>query len=200
MKSIKIIFKKGILRILRVIFSFGILILLGNLLYDYFSTTTNVIPIPETLLFSLDKRIIIGLLLIIVTCIIGIIPKHIYRKIDGFLTKIPILGALHKLIWNFTKMMEPDEKDFKGVFWVSLENPEIYSLGLMTTDNPQIVRKGDITIKVYPILILSAFGMTSITRWCQEKDLTPSDLTVQEAMSLSLSGGSITTNENTSRN
>ena len=193
-------FQRGTLRFMRLLLPCGILIIVGKFFYGYFQNIITKIPVPDTV-YTVPKSVWIAVLLGIIMLIIGVIPKVLYRRLDTFITRIPILGSIYSLFWNLTKMVEPDSKDFKGVYWVNLENEDVYCIGLMTNDIPQVIKMdNEEDRELYPILILSAFGMTSVVRWYTKEKLIENPMSVKDAMSLALSGGSMTTTLETHQN
>ncbi len=182
-KSIRLTLTKGFIRIACVIIPLMIVRVIWNYCYDRLHAFIINLPLQTTL----SKPVlvfILSLMLIVCFAVTGLISKAKYQKLESFIGKIPLLGVIYRFFINASKMVDPE--GFKGVYFITLEDPNVCALGLKTSQDPIIIND----VKMYPILILSAFGITSNLRWFPEDRLQKkSDWTVQQAMSYAVSGG-----------
>lgn len=168
---------RGSGRIAKIALTGGIIAWLGNWL------SKKIIPIFQ------DQNtffLVLGLiaLILISILIVGSIPTKWYTRVEEKLARIPLFGGIYTIFTNIFKLSSSEE-NFSGVYWVTLEDPGIYILGLQTNDVPQIIDGKE----HFPIVIIPALGTTSVLRWYPRERLKPATMPVKKALTLILSGG-----------
>jgi uncharacterized membrane protein len=132
---------------------------------------------------------ILGLLIVyILSYGLGSLPNGFYVKVGRFLKKIPLIKDLYRPIASVMGFFDADNRDFKDVWWVSIESPGAppYTLGFQTNDKPQVV-KG---IEVYPIMFPPGVAATGVVKWFPVECLIPANMDTKEGFALLFSAGS----------
>lgn len=120
----------------------------------------------------------------------GFFGRRIYRKIEGFITAVPVFKQVYPHIKQVVDFLFSDEKKIRFNRVVLIEYPRkgIWSIGLMTGDTMKSITKesGEAVTVFIPSSPMPATGYTITV---PKKDLIDMPITVEEAMRFTISAG-----------
>lgn len=119
--------------------------------------------------------------------------KKIMNLVDKIFTLFPISRPVYSALKNMTETFISEEKSkFKRVVFVPFPHKEVYTIGFLTNIAPSI-KEGSKSFYVYvPTAINPTAGFLINIK---EDEIIESNLKVEEAFSIILSGGIVSSNE-----
>ena len=122
-----------------------------------------------------------------------IIHYKIYRKLEQFLSKIPIVSYVYSTIKKITDSISGNNKQaFKKVVYLEYPKKDLWSLGMVTGESKNSNGK-----KFYHVIILTTPNPTSgYLIFVDQSKVIDSSLTVEEGLKTIISGGILAREKN----
>lgn len=143
-----------------------------------------------------------ALLSLIFLLLVGVVShqyfgKGIMRLAEKVFTLFPISRQIYLAVKKMTdSFIAKDEKRYKGVVMVPFPHKDVYAIGFLTGEAPKI-EEGK---KFYYVYVPTAINPTSgFLISIKEEEIVKSELSVEEAFALILSGGMAATKKPESR-
>lgn len=189
---LKSIFINGVLIILPISLTLGVFTFFFKLLKNWLAPLRSIEP---TFFHKIPQSEI--LLILLTIFVVGFVFKLFFLTmvlhwIESIILKIPLMNPIYT---GFKQLVQafavPDKLSFKKVVTVEFPRAGIYSIGFLTSEVPQEIAPKS-TSKFYKIFIPTTPNPTTgFLIMAPEEDITVTDLSRQEAMSLIISGGII---------
>lgn len=151
---------------------------------------------PEKLTYYLSKIIVLIVLFFFIIAL-GMITRWflinaLIRIGDKILHRIPIVNTVYKTTQDIIKtLLVSDKKSFKQVVMVPFPRPDVYVLGLISRESPEICSKaaGDELVSV--LIPTTPNPTTGFLLMYKEKDLIFIDMKPEDAIKYIVSCGVI---------
>lgn len=136
--------------------------------------------------FGLGMILLAVLIYLIGLSVSSLVGKWIFGKFDSAMDKLPLLGMLYQTIKQLLGYGKGPQGLFKGVVWVTFERPNRRELGLVTKlASPETEGRMGVFIPNAPT------PTTGRLVYLQPSEVVEAELTVNEALQLLVSLGSI---------
>jgi uncharacterized membrane protein len=201
-KILKTIFKlffNGLIAILPLSLTIYILYILIKLIYDFFDFSIIFLPSSFKNIF-LIKFITISFtifLFILATIFIGfiiktVIGKRILKIIESFVISIPVIKSIYIPFKQLLDMLfKNDKQKFKKIVLIEYPSKDKWAIGFLTGECTKRYSP-DNNKKYYTVFLPTTPNPTSgYLLLLQEKDIIETDITMDEAVKLIISGGII---------
>jgi len=151
---------------------------------------------PQQVL-SYSSKLLILILLFLFTVLLGVITRwffihYIFRLGDRALSRIPIVNTVYKTTQDIIKtLFVSDKNTFKQVVMVPFPHPDIYVLGLVVRESPEVCSRAandDLTSVLVPTTPNPTTGFLLMVK---RSDLIFVDLKPEEAIKYIVSCGVI---------
>jgi uncharacterized membrane protein len=124
--------------------------------------------------------------------------KDLLKLTNQVIFRIPVVGAIYRLTKDLTKaMLSTEQKTFKETILIPFPSPETYSVGFITGDVPDVLKKvipnADITVFVPT----APHPISGYVLFCSKSATHAVDISVEETFKFLLSCGMIQPGEPT---
>lgn len=124
--------------------------------------------------------------------------KDLIKLTNEIIIRIPVIGSIYRLTKDLTKaMLSTEQKTFKETILIPFPSSETYSVGFITGDVPDVLKKIIPSADVTVFVPTAPHPISGYVLFCS-KSITPSvDISVEETFKFLLSCGMIQPGEPT---
>ncbi len=202
-------FITGLVILLPLVVTVAVIVFLVNLLTEPFvgvvSSIFNKLHIinkgflflsPEQLIRYISK-IIILILLFLITVVLGMITRWFlinafFRFGDRILHRIPVVNTVYKTTQDIIKtLFVSDKKSFKQVVMVPFPRPDVFVLGLIARESPEICSQAVGNDLVSVLIPTTPNPTTGFLLMFKRSDIIPIDMRPEDAIKYIVSCGVI---------
>lgn len=134
----------------------------------------------------LINLVVVFLFILLVGFVTRELLKGYYKSVDGFFLKIPIINKIYGPVRQITDALYGNKKSaFRKVVFVEYPRKKMYVIGLVTKEK-EIIGGKDLVAVFIPT---SPLPMTGFLIYVHREEIIDTDLTVEEAMRITVSGG-----------
>jgi uncharacterized membrane protein len=120
-----------------------------------------------------------------------VIGQRILKTLDRIMSRIPVVREIYDSIRKFIEIFFGDKTNFQRVVAVQFPTKDTWAIGFVTGENGLQILP-DKSAKTLSVFVATSPNPTSgFTVFCAETDVIPLDLSVDEAMKLIVSGGTL---------
>jgi uncharacterized membrane protein len=106
--------------------------------------------------------------------------------------RIPVVGSIYRLTKDLTKaMLSTDQKTFKETILIPFPSPETYSVGFITSDVPEVLKKVIPNADVTVFVPTAPHPISGYVLFCAKSATHAVDISVEETFKFLLSCGVI---------
>ena len=163
----------------------------------WFEKTHGLSLLHHETLISFLSRIAALVLTFFIIVILGYLARKFFfdallKLTNKLIIRIPLIGTIYRLTKDLTKaMLSTDQKTFKETVLVPFPSPETYSVGFITSNIPESLKKiipqTDITVFVPT----APHPISGYVLFCAQKETLPVELSVEDTFKFLLSCGVI---------
>ena len=161
---------------------------IGSLLVRLFARIPYLRELPEIAVGAIGfvaVMVVIYLVGVLTTSILG---RWIVRLVEIMFTKVPLVRAVYTSSRQLVETLFVDRSAFRRVVMVEFPKKGTYTLGFVTTDDAWTVKPSQ--DKALPVFVPTTPNPTSgYLLLVPERELVPTNLTVEWAMKIIVSGG-----------
>lgn len=207
--------KKSFTTGLIILLPFGLTVWIVNYLFDLF--TNPLFNILEKTLLWFEKTQGLSLLhhetlvtflsrmaALILTFFFIVVLGYLARKFffkdllkfaNVVIVRIPVIGAIYRLTKDLTKaMLSTDQKTFKETVLIPFPSPETYSVGFITSDVPEVLKKVIPNTDVTVFVPTAPHPISGYVLFCAKSATHSVDISVEDTFKFLLSCGVIQPN------
>lgn len=195
-----------------ILLPFGLTVWIVHYLFDLFTnpvfnilekttlwleTTQGLSAAHHEILVTFLSRIAALILTFVFIIVLGYLARKFFFKsmlkfTHETIFKIPVVGSIYRLTKDLTKaMLSTEKKTFKETILIPFPSPETYSVGFVTSDVPEVLKKvipnADITVFVPT----APHPISGYVLFCARSATHAVDISVEETFKFLLSCGVI---------
>ncbi len=163
----------------------------------WFEKTQGLNQLHHATMITFLSRITALVLTFFFIVVLGYLARKFFFK--GFLKltnevifKIPVVGAIYRLTKDLTKaMLSTDQKAFKETILIPFPSPETYSVGFITGDVPNELKKVIPNADVTVFIPTAPHPLSGYVLFCAKSATHAVDISVEETFKFLLSCGMI---------
>lgn len=195
-----------------ILLPFGLTVWIVNYLFDLFTNPmfnilektlfwfeqTNGLSMPqyETLITFLSRIAALILTFFFIVALGYLARKFFFKELLKFthevMIRIPVIGSIYRLTKDLTKaMLSTDQKTFKETVLVPFPSDATYSVGFITSDVPEVLKKVIPNTDVTVFVPTAPHPISGYVLFCAKKATHPVDISVEDTFKFLLSCGVI---------
>jgi uncharacterized membrane protein len=118
--------------------------------------------------------------------------KDLLKLTHEIIVRIPVVGAIYRLTKDLTKaMFSTDQKTFKETVLIPFPSPETYSVGFITSDVPEVLKKVIPNTDVTVFVPTAPHPISGYVLFCAKSATHSVDISVEDTFKFLLSCGVI---------
>ncbi len=150
----------------------------------------------ETLVTFLSRMVALVLTFFFIIALGYLARKFFFKSMLKFtnetIFRIPVVGSIYRLTKDLTKaMLSTDQKTFKETILIPFPSPETYSVGFITGQVPEVLKKVIPNADVTVFVPTAPHPISGYVLFCAKSATHSVDITVEETFKFLLSCGMI---------
>jgi uncharacterized membrane protein len=118
--------------------------------------------------------------------------KDLLKLANATIFRIPVVGSIYRLTKDLTKaMLSTDQKTFKETILIPFPSPETYTVGFITSDVPEVLKKVIPNADVTVFVPTAPHPISGYVLFCNKSATHSVDISVEETFRFLLSCGVI---------
>ena len=160
----------------------------GSLLVRLFARIPYLRELPEIAVGAIGFVAVVIAIYLVGVFTTSILGKWIVRLVEIMFTKVPLVRAVYASSRQLVETLFVDRSAFRRVVMVEFPKKGTYTLGFVTTDDAWTIRPSK--ARALPVFVPTTPNPTSgYLLLVPEHELVPTNLTVEWAMKIIISGG-----------
>ncbi len=139
--------------------------------------------------------------LILILGITGFLTRHVFgqnlvKKMQGFMNKIPLVNRVYKAIQQISDaVLSGRQEVFKSAVLIEYPRPGLHSIAITTTSNGGVVQES-LNKDLISVFVPTTPNPTSgFLLFVPRDEVTPLNISVEDALKLIISGGTVSSPE-----
>jgi uncharacterized membrane protein len=118
--------------------------------------------------------------------------KGLLKFTNEVIVRIPVVGSIYRLTKDLTKaMLSTDQKTFKETVLIPFPSPETYSVGFITSDVPEVLKKIIPNTDITVFVPTAPHPISGYVLFCAKSATHSVDISVEDTFKFLLSCGVI---------
>lgn len=161
---------------------------IGSLLVRLFARIPYLRELPEIAVGAIGFVAVVVVIYLVGVLTTSILGRWIVRLVEIMFTRVPLVRAVYTSSRQLVETLFVDRSAFRRVVMVEFPKKGTYTLGFVTTDDAWTVKPSQ--AKALPVFVPTTPNPTSgYLLLVPERELVPTNLTVEWAMKIIVSGG-----------
>lgn len=161
---------------------------IGSLLVRLFARIPYLRELPEIAVGAIGLVVVVIVIYLVGVLTTSILGRWIVRLVEIMFTKVPLVRTVYTSSRQLVETLFVERSAFRRVVMVEFPKKDTYTLGFVTTDDAWTVRPSK--EKALPVFVPTTPNPTSgFLLLVPERELIPTNLTVEWAMKIIISGG-----------
>jgi uncharacterized membrane protein len=163
----------------------------------WFEKTHGLSLVHHETLVAFLSRITALVLTFVLIVVLGYLARKFFfdallKFTNKVIIRIPIVGTIYRLTKDLTKaMLSTDQKTFRETVLVPFPSPETYSVGFITSDVPEFLRKIIPSADVTVFVPTAPHPISGYVLFCAKNTTHSVDISVEETFKFLMSCGVI---------
>jgi uncharacterized membrane protein len=197
-QALSVIFLRGMVVVLPITLTIAVLAWFISASEEFLGAILRVM-LPDEYYWP-GLGIVLGIALIFAAGILvsGRIFRHLLETADALLARIPVVKTIYISIRDVASLMSGDSQKGLGQV-VAVRIQDMRLIGFVTTEDPKSLPGAQATDNVIGVYLPMSYGIGGYTVYLPKAQVEPLDMSLEDAMRATMSGGVSATNKGKKR-